>query len=159
MPGVKRRLTESDTLYRVLRPNDPPEYEGDVPLPFGFMDKGRTRDGLPGETLSFFDAGRVSPTEALRNVSKSRLARDRCGTGREPPSPETMYHCRYRVAALRASFVIEACDDRGNDLALETDDQGSTVAADGHVGVLNGDRLAPLWARHARILSRDETLA
>jgi len=157
MPPAPRQLTDGDTLYRVLRPNDPPEYEGGVPLPFGFMDKGRTRDGRPGDTLSFFVASHIPPSEALGKLCGNRLVRERCRTGKEPPSPELMYECGYCVAALDARLVIEACHAKGNLLELEADAEGNTVGQDGHVGVYNGDRLADLWSRHARLLTKEET--
>jgi hypothetical protein len=154
MAPTPRELREDDVLYRVLRPG---EHDEGTPLPSGFADTSGYA-GQRSETLSFFAASYCTPREMLRKLSGNRMAKRLCGTGPARPSPDLMYDTGYRVAVLPAALVLHACAEPRNVLSLKPDATGNTVQDTGHVEVFRGDLLSAYWARHARILSKDETL-
>jgi hypothetical protein len=69
-----------------------------------------------------------------------------------------MYRAGHRLAALRASEVLAACVRPSTPLHLVANRDGNEISAEGHVEVYDGHKLAPTWARLARVLSETETL-
>ncbi|MBM3472304.1 MAG: hypothetical protein FJX75_03395 [Armatimonadetes bacterium] len=155
MPQAPRRLKPDDTLYRAVRPG---ECDEQGPLRSAFEYTGIDRStGRPSATLSFSVRGEATPSDALAAISRQSVARRLCGTGKRPPSPEAMYRHGFRVAALSARPVLEACARAGTEVRVVADPSGNEVEPNGHLQLHAGSRLARTWASHSRILSERET--
>jgi hypothetical protein len=80
-----------------------------------------------------------------------------CGSGELPATPEAMFRAGYRVAALPAEVILEACSQRGARIHIVPDAAGNDYESNGHLQLFDGHRLADTWARHARLLDEHET--
>lgn len=140
-PSTPRLLEPDDPLYRKVQPEQWDE-EGVHPTAF--------RDKHSG--LSLFVARIKSPASVLAMFARYPAVMRACGTGRRVPTPAEMYAAGYRIAVL-PSRVIAASNFR-----IEVDENGHQFREDGHVNVIDGQKLAISRARNARLLRRDETL-
>jgi hypothetical protein len=145
-------LQADDVLHRVIEPG---AYDEEGPFRAAFEDTGRDRrTGQLGHGLSFL----VSARAALRALANRRTAKERCGTGKEPPSPERMYEEGYRVAGVPAASAMDAVRNQAPVLSFEADADDNEVSGSGHVNLIGGNHLADTWALESQILTREETL-
>ena len=157
MADAPRRLRPDDVLYPAMRPG---EYDAQGPLPHAFEYTGIDRTtGLPSGTLSFSVKGEATPRDALAAISRQSAVRRLCGTGKRAPSPGVMYQAGFRVAALPARDVLEACRAPGAGIHIVADGAGNEVEPNGHLQLHGGAGVAEIWARLSRTLTRAETFA
>lgn len=136
----------------------PGEYDAQGPLPQAFEYTGIDRStGRPSPTLSFSVKAEATPSDVLAAISRQAIARRLCGTGKRAPSPETMYRRGFRVAALPAREVLDACQLPDAGVHIVSDALGNEVEPNGHLQLHGGAGLAEIWARLSRTLSRGET--
>jgi len=156
MPPPRRRLRLHDLLYRAVRPG---EYDARGLRQSAFEYTGVDRStGLPSPTLSFSAKGEATPADALAAISRQGIVRRLCGTGKAAPSPAETYRRGFRVAALSARYVLEACRLPDAVVRIVADHEGNEVEPNGHVQLHGGARLSRVWARRSRILDGGETL-
>jgi hypothetical protein len=136
----------------------PGEYDAEGPLPYAFEYTGIDRTtGLRSATLSFSVKGEATPRDALAATSRQSAVRRVCGTGKRAPSPEVMYDAGFRVAALPARDVLDACRAPGAGIHIAADGVGNEVEPNGHLQLYGGAGVAEIWARLSRTLTRGET--
>ena len=63
-----------------------------------------------------------------------------------------MYDAGYRIAVIEYSVVA------ATRFQVYVDHDGHQFREDGHVNLIDGQKLAITWTRNARLLGRDETL-
>jgi hypothetical protein len=152
-----RKLRATDVLYRAVTPEQYNPDDGSL-YATAFEDPGRDpRTGRPSHTLSFSVSAAAGPTSALRAISRRGQVRRDCKTGAEAAPPRAMFDAQYRVAALPARYVIEACARREAAVWIERDAEGNEYEVNGHLELVRGFELADLWAKRSRVLAEEET--
>lgn len=132
---MPRCVSDGEWLYRKL---DPDHWDDEGALPAGFEDR--------YDNLSFRCASLATPADVLLKFRDRGLVRQRCGTGRQPATAAQMFRCGYRVAKIPADLV------KSKHRTFATDDEGNEVKPDGHVDVIQGQKLAAVWAAAATIV-------
>jgi hypothetical protein len=139
--GEVRRLRADDKLYRKINPG---QYDGDETDPTAFVDK--------YENQSFFVDRLAIPGEILARFSRIRGVKRQCGTGDREPSLDEMFTAGYRIAEVAYQvFLNLGC-------RVVADEAGNEVTPDGHVNIADAKSRAPQLSRHARMLSREESV-
>ncbi len=149
---MPRKLVSSDTVYRVI---DPEHRDEQGPMAIAFEDPGK-----PYEAQSFFVASVASPEDALNALAGFARAKKICRVTNRPATPREMYANGYRVAAIRAVFILEAVEKtRGRSNAIEIiPSSGEDFAPNGHLNLRNAKHYGASLAKASTILSEDETL-
>lgn len=137
-----RRLLEADDL--LLRLVKPGQHEGERVGVAAFRDHYKK--------LSFRLKRAVSPARVLATFGSMSGIRDNYSPTGRALTPAEMYDAGFRIAELGVQVIRE----RGYGFWIY--EGGHEVNEKGHVDVIDGQSDAPHWRRHARLLTREETL-